>query len=61
MRKRRMLAELRHTDDKALPALALELATLKREWAYWNFRRKWCGNKSKLPHDLICITNNPAR
>ena len=55
-----MLEEPRYTDDKTLPELVVELAALKREGAYWDFKREWHDNRSKLLHDIICMANNPT-
>lgn len=51
--------ELRHTDDESLPELVADLADLKREGSYWDFKREWHGNKVDLLHGIICMANNP--
>lgn len=51
--------EPRYTDDKSLPKLVADLAALKREGSYWDFKREWHGNKADLLHDIICMANNP--
>ena len=55
-----MLEKLRYTDDKALSKLVFALAALKREGAYWDFKREWHDNTLKLLHDIICMANNPS-
>lgn len=32
--------EPRYTDDKSLPKLVADLAALKREGSYWDFKRE---------------------
>lgn len=51
--------EPRYTNDESLPKLVSDLANLKREGSYWDFKREWHGNKADLLHDIICMANNP--
>lgn len=51
---------LKYTDDGTLPELVANLASLKREGIYWDFKREWHDNKADLLHDIICMANNPA-
>lgn len=51
--------EPKYTDDKSLPQLVADLADLKREGSYWDFKREWHENKADLLHDIICMANNP--
>lgn len=51
--------EPRYTNDESLPELVADLANLKREGPYWDFKREWHGNKADLLHDIICMANNP--
>ena len=51
--------EPRYTNDESLPKLVADLANLKREGSYWDFKREWHGNKADLLHDIICMANNP--
>ena len=52
--------ELKYTDDRTLPELVDQLASLKREGSYWDFKREWHGNKADLLHDIICMANGSA-
>lgn len=54
------MEELRYTDDESLPMLVESLAELKREGAYWDFKREWHESKANLLHDIICMANNPT-
>lgn len=40
--------------------MVVDLADLKREGSYWDFKREWHGNKADLLHDIICMANNPG-
>lgn len=51
--------EPRYTNDESLPKLVADLANLKREGSYWDFKREWHENKADLLHDIICMANNP--
>lgn len=52
--------ELKYTDDRTLPELVDQLASLKRVGSYWDFKREWHGNKADLLHDIICMANGSA-
>lgn len=35
-----------------------ELVALRQEGGYWDFKKEWHKNKTKLLHDIICMANN---
>lgn len=37
---------------------ALNLIALKREGAYWDFKKEWHKDNSELIHDMLCLANN---
>ena len=37
---------------------APKLIALKREGAYWDFKKEWHKDNSELIHDILCLANN---
>lgn len=37
---------------------APNLIALKREGAYWDFKKEWHKDNSELIHDILCLANN---
>ena len=40
--------------------LVVELASLKHEGDFWDFKRQWHDNKVELLHDILCMANSPV-
>lgn len=45
---------LMHRTKKEVP----QLIALKREGAYWDFKREWHEKTENLVHDILCLANN---
>lgn len=48
-------------DVGALRDTVVNLAALKHEGNYWDFKREWHSDNTKLLHDIICLANNLER
>ena len=45
-------------DVSTLHDTVASLAALKHEGNYWDFKREWHSDNTKLLHDIICLANN---
>ena len=50
----RLIGSLRSRIQEEAP----NLIALKREGAYWDFKKEWHKDNSELIHDMLCLANN---